>query len=201
MTTPSQTVGPFFHFGLPWPQGPYVVAADTPGGVWLRGIVRDGAGDPVPDALIETWQADPAGRYHHPDDPRGPAEAGAPSYTREVNKVPLLSAGPWRGFGRCGTDEAGRYAIWTVKPGAVPAPGGGQQAPHLAVAVFARGLLHRLVTRVYFADEGAANGLDPVLASMADPAARATLVAAVAEDGYRFDIWLQGEHETTFFRV
>lgn len=186
MTTPSQTVGPFFDFGLPWPLGPYVVPAETPGGVWLRGTVRDGAGDPVPDALIETWQADPAGRYHHPDDPRGSASE---------------EAGAWRGFGRCGTDEHGRYAIWTVKPGPVPAPDGGQQAPHLAVAVFARGLLHRLITRAYFADEEAANGLDPVLASVTDPGARETLVAAVTDDGFRFDIWLQGKHETTFFRV
>jgi protocatechuate 3,4-dioxygenase alpha subunit len=115
--------------------------------------------------------------------------------------MPFLSTGPWRGFGRCGTDGSGRYAIWTVKPGPVPAPRGGSQAPHLAVAVFARGLLHGLLTRVYFADEGAANGLDPVLTSVADPAARETLVAAVTDDGYRFDIWLQGEHETAFFRV
>jgi protocatechuate 3,4-dioxygenase, alpha subunit len=193
--TPSQTVGPFFAGALTWPEGWYVVAPGTPGAVWLRGQVFDGAGEPVPDALVETWQADHGGRFDHPDDPRGAAGA-----------VP-----GFRGFGRCGTDPAGHYAILTVKPGpvpgpAVPDPAGGSphatvQAPHLAMSVFARGLLTRVVTRVYFPDEPAANAADPVLRLVPDDGARATLVAEPADDGYRFDIRLQGEHETVFFAV
>jgi protocatechuate 3,4-dioxygenase alpha subunit len=171
--TPSQTVGPFFAVGLPWPDGPYVVPEGTPGAVWVRGRVLDGAGAPVPDALVETWQADPSGRY---------GEDG------------------FRGFARVGTDAEGRYAIHTVKPGAVPGPDGSTQAPHIAVSVFARGLLNRVVTRVYFADEEAANAADPILAGVAAPA-RATLLAGAAEDGYAFDIQLQGDDETVFFSI
>ncbi|WJK39954.1 protocatechuate 3,4-dioxygenase subunit alpha [Solwaraspora sp. WMMA2056] len=179
--TPAQTVGPYLGIGLPWPDGPYVVEPDTPGGIWLRGRLFDGAGDPVPDGLIETWQADGQGRFDHPDDPRG-AVAG------------------FRGFGRCPTDESGGYAIYTRKPGAVPGPGGRPQAPHVDVSVFARGLLHRVVTRIYFPDESEVNAADPVLAEV--PAhRRATLVATAEPDGYRFDIRLQGEHETVFFAV
>lgn len=179
--TPSQTVGPFFAIVLTWPDGPYVVPLATPGAIWLRGQVIDGAGAPVPDALVETWQADPAGRFDHPDDPRG-AVAG------------------FRGFGRCGTDPAGRYAIRTLKPGPLPGPPGAALAPHVDVSVFARGLLRRLVTRIYFPDEPAANAADPVLLSV--PAtARDSLVAAPAADGYQFDIRLQGDRETAFFAV
>ncbi len=181
-TTPSQTVGPFFAIGLPWPDGPHVVEPGTDGAVWLRGRVLDGAGAPVADALVETWQADPDGRFDHPDDPRG-------------------RAGGFRGFGRCATDEAGRWAILTLKPGTVPGPGGSPQAPHVDVSVFARGLLDRVVCRLYFADESQANAADPVLSAIADPAARATLVAAADGDGYRFDVHLQGEHETVSFAV
>jgi protocatechuate 3,4-dioxygenase, alpha subunit len=180
--TPSQTVGPFFSFALPWPDGPYVVAQGTRGAIWLRGTVFDGNGEPVPDALVESWQADRDGRFDHPDDPRG-AVAG------------------FRGFGRCPTDEAGRWSILTVKPGPVPGPAGSVQAPHVDLSVFARGLLDRVVTRVYFPDEEQANAADPVLARIADPAARATLVAAATDDGYRFDVRLQGDRETVFFAV
>lgn len=172
MLTPAQTVGPFFSHALPWPGGPHLVAAGAPGAFWLRGRVLDGAGEPVPDALVECWQADPAGRF-------------APG-------------SGFRGFGRCPTDEQGWWAIRTVKPGPVPGPGGQPQAPHLALSIFARGLLHRVVTRVYFADEPAANATDPVLAGLPEPD-RATLVAGQTEDGYRFDIRLQGDHETVFF--
>jgi protocatechuate 3,4-dioxygenase, alpha subunit len=182
--TPSQTVGPFFAIGLPWPAGPYAVPDGTPGAAWLRGTVTDGAGDPVPDAIIETWQADPAGIYHHPEDPR------AGTATQD-----------FRGFARCGTDGQGQYAILFVKPGPVPGPDGANQAPHLAVSVFARGLLDRVVTRVYFADEADANDADPVLGLISDPDARATLIAAPESDGYRFDIRLQGQHETAFFAI
>jgi protocatechuate 3,4-dioxygenase alpha subunit len=171
--TPSQTVGPFFSVGLPWPDGPFVVPAGSPGAVWLRGRVVDGAGEPVPDALIETWQADAAGRYE---------------------------AEGFRGFARAPTDDDGNYAILTVKPGPVPGPEGSTQAPHLAMSVFARGLLNRVVTRVYFPDEAPANATDPVLAQV--PAdGRATLIARPGDEGYVFDIRLQGDDETVFFAV
>jgi protocatechuate 3,4-dioxygenase alpha subunit len=178
--TPSQTVGPFFVIGLHWPDGPYAVPLGTPGAFWLRGRVLDGAGEPVPDALVETWQADSRGRFAHP---------GAPCC-----------------FGRCPTDELGRWGVHTVRPGRVPGADGRLQAPHLDLSVFARGLLDRVVTRVYLPDEPA-NDSDPVLASV-DPARRGTLVAAPAPApaldgaaGYTFDIHLQGPAETVFFDV
>jgi protocatechuate 3,4-dioxygenase alpha subunit len=181
-TTPSQTVGPFFAIGLPWPDGPYVVEDGTAGAIWLRGRVIDGAGDPVPDAIVETWQADPDGRFDHPDDPRGRA-AG------------------FRGFGRCPTGEDGEWGVLTLKPGAVPGPEGSTQAPHVDVSLFARGLLNRVVTRIYFADEPQANAADPVLAAIEDAAVRETLLARPEPGGYRFDIHLQGARETVFFAV
>jgi protocatechuate 3,4-dioxygenase alpha subunit len=170
--TPSQTVGPFFGIGLPWADGPYAVAERTPGAIWVRGTVTDGAGEPVSDALIETWQTDPA-----------PREG-------------------FRAFTRTPTDRAGQYALRTLKPGRVPTCDGSPPlAPHLVVSVFARGLLDRVVTRVYFPDEAEANAADPVLSSVADEAARATLIAGTAEDGYVFDIRLRGEGETVFFAI
>ena len=181
--TPSQTIGPFFAVGLPWADGPQVVPEGTPGAVRIAGRVLDGAGDPVPDALVETWQADPQGRFAHPDDPRGPADQG------------------FRGFGRCPTDTQGRWAIVTLKPGPLPAPDGGVEAPHIDVSVFARGLLHRLVTRIYFPDEPDANAADPLLCSIPDPDARARLVATADGDGLRFDIRLQGAQETPFLAI
>ncbi|MEV0715333.1 protocatechuate 3,4-dioxygenase subunit alpha [Asanoa sp. NPDC050611] len=180
MTTPSQTVGPFFALGLPFDGGPLAVDAGTPGAFWLRGVVLDGSGEPVPDALIETWQADPEGRFDHPDDPRG-----------------AVATAGFRGFARCPTDTAGRYAIRTVRPGPVPGPDGALQAPHIDVSVLARGLLDRVVTRIYFPDS-AANADDPVLARV-DPIRRPTLIAKEIDDGYAFDITLQGDHETVFF--
>jgi protocatechuate 3,4-dioxygenase alpha subunit len=196
--TPSQTIGPFFAVGLPWPDGPDVVAEGTPGAVRIGGRVLDGAGHPVPDALVETWQADPNGRFAHPDDPRGPAggSAGSPGWSPGGS-----GASGFRGFGRCATDAEGHWAILTVKPGPLPAPDGGVEAPHLDVSVFARGLLGRLVTRVYFPDEAEANAADPLLASIPDEAARARLVAVAHGDGLRFDIHLQGEQETPFLAV
>jgi protocatechuate 3,4-dioxygenase, alpha subunit len=183
--TSSQTVGPFFHLELPWSDGPDVVPAATSGSFWIRGAVLDSAGDPVPDALIETWQADVDGCFDHPDDPR-------PRSGRTQG---------FRGFGRCPTDDAGRWAIRTVKPGIVPAADGSPQAPHLTVSVFARGLLDRVVTRIYFGDESAANAADPLLGALPDDRARETLVAAPTDDGYHLDIHLQGEHETVFLVV
>jgi protocatechuate 3,4-dioxygenase alpha subunit len=179
--TPSQTVGPFFSIGLPWPDGPFVVPEGTPGAIWVRGRVTDGAGEPVPDALIETWQADASGSYG------------------ELASRSSGTVGSFRGFGRAGTDSDGRYAILTVKPGRVPGPDGSTQAPHLAVSVFARGLLNRVVTRAYFDDEEAANADDPILARAGD--ARATLIARAGPDGYNFDIRLQGDDETVFLAV
>jgi protocatechuate 3,4-dioxygenase, alpha subunit len=185
--TPSQTVGPFLAIGLPWADGPFVVPAGTPGAITISGQVFDGAGEHVPDAVVETWQADPAGRFDHPDDPRGP--------------VPPEPAA-FRGFGRSTTDAQGRFRIVTLRPGALPAPGGGMQAPHFDVSVFARGLLDRVVTRIYLPDEPEANAADPVLAAIADPARRSTLIAVAAAPGaFTFDIRLQGEKETVFFDV
>jgi protocatechuate 3,4-dioxygenase alpha subunit len=181
-TTPSQTVGPFLSIGLPWPDGPEVVPPGTPGAIRIRGHLLDGAGAPVPDGLIETWQADPGGRFDHPDDPRG--------------RVP-----GFRGFARAPTDADGAWEIVTLKPGPVPGPDGTTQSPHLAVSVFARGLLNRVVTRIYFADEPAANAADPVLTGIAGEAARATLLATPTADGYRFDVHLQGPDETVFFAI
>ena len=182
--TPSQTVGPYLAIALRWPDGPYVVPEGTPGAVWVRGRVLDGQGEPVTDALVETWQADPEGRFDHPDDPRGASPATVPGF---------------RGFGRSET-VTGEYAVLTVKPGRVPDGQGGLQAPHLDVSVFARGLLDRVVTRIYFADEAAANEQDPVLDAL-PVGARRTLLAQPTDDGYRLDVVLQGNGETTFFRV
>jgi protocatechuate 3,4-dioxygenase, alpha subunit len=188
--TPSQTVGPFHAIGLPWTDGPFVVPPGTPGSIIISGRVLDGAGQPIPDALVETWQADPAGRFEHPDDPRGPATPEPATF---------------RGFGRCATDAEGRYRIVTLRPGPLPAPDGGTEAAHLNVSVFARGLLDRLVTRIYLPGDAQALAADRVLASIADPGRRATLIAAAdpgAEPGrLAFDIRLQGQDETVFFDV
>lgn len=180
--TPSQTIGPFFAVALPWPDGPYVVTEGTPGAVWIRGQVFDGNDDPVPDAMVETWQADPGGSFAHADPSAGESHG-------------------FRGFGRCSTDADGRFAILTLKPGFVAAVDGSTQAPHIDVSVFARGLLKRVVTRIYFSDEEIANAADPVLARLSRPQERETLVGDRIEDGYRFDIWLQGDRETVFFDV
>lgn len=169
--TPSQTVGPFFSHALPWPDGPLVVAGDDPRAVWLRGTVTDGSGDPVPDALVETWQADADGRF----------DTGVRRF---------------RGFGRCPTAVDGSWAMRTVKPG----PTGPDEAPHIAVSIFARGLLHQVVTRIYFPDEAERNAADRGLAAV-DPQRRHTLIAAQTHDGYRFDIRLQGDGETVFLDV
>jgi protocatechuate 3,4-dioxygenase, alpha subunit len=172
-STPSQTVGPFFAFGLPFDGGERLVKDD---GIWISGAVYDGAGEPVVDALVEIWQANRHGRYRHPED------------TRE--ELPLEDG--FDGFGRCATDENGEFRFYTVKPGAA-AP----HAPHINVIVLARGLLQHLFTRIYFPDEEAANAADPLLSSIEDPAMRATLIA----HDLRFDIHLQGERQTVFLDV
>jgi len=182
--TPSQTIGPFFHFALPFEGSAKLASADAPGPhIRVQGLVCDGTGGPVNDALLEIWQADAQGRYHHPED--------------------LAERSEWlrfQGFGRAQTDEAGLFSFETLKPGAVAGPQGRLQAPHLVLGVFARGVLHRLVTRVYFEDE-AANARDPILEQV--PAVRRdTLIARCAGEAcYRFDVSLQGERETVFFDV
>jgi protocatechuate 3,4-dioxygenase alpha subunit len=184
-STPSQTVGPYFAIGLPWAEGPFAVAPGTRAAIAVAGVVYDGKGDPVPDSLLETWQADPEGRF-----------ADLHGYGGQS------ALAGFRGFARAGSDDDGGYRILTVKPGRVPGPGAGDvlQAPHIDVSVFARGMLHRCVTRIYFADEDAANATDPVLSSV-PPERRDTLLAQPTEDGYRFDIRLQGDGETVFFAL
>jgi protocatechuate 3,4-dioxygenase, alpha subunit len=183
--TPSQTIGPFLHVQLPYEGEHELVAPSDPDAVRIRGTVLDGEGKPVDDALIEIWQANRAGRYAHPED----------------NRVEIPLEEGFSGFGRCATDATGSFEFVTVKPRPVPGPGGRVQAPHIDVSVFARGLLKRLVTRVYFPDEAEANGADPVLSSIEDPASRETLVAREEDGGLRFDIHLQGEREAAFFVV
>jgi protocatechuate 3,4-dioxygenase alpha subunit len=183
--TPSQTVGPFFHIGIEGFIGDELVAPDRPDAVRVFGTVRDGEGEPVIDSMIEIWQANAAGRYAHPEDVR--------------EDVPLEEG--FDGSGRTCTDDDGHYEFVTVKPGPVPGLGGATQAPHIDVSVFARGLLKRLVTRIYFPDEAEANEADPLLSSIEDPDARAALVAVEEDGGLRFDINLQGDRETTFFAV
>jgi protocatechuate 3,4-dioxygenase alpha subunit len=183
--TPSQTIGPFLHIALPWVDGEWVVPKGTPGAKRISGRLFDGAGAVIPDGLIETWQADAAGRFAHPDDPRGTTQPSPEGF---------------RGFGRSATDADGRWSVFTVVPGPLPTPDGATEAPHLDVSVFARGLLDRVVTRIYFPDE-AANGTDPVLSGV-DATRRATLVATRgSDDGLCFDIHLQGDDETVFFDV
>jgi protocatechuate 3,4-dioxygenase alpha subunit len=182
--TPFQTVGPFFHYALPYAGGDTLAAEATLGEpIVIEGTVWDGAGAPMPDALVEIWQANSAGRYHHPGDRRG---------------LPLDPS--FDGFGRTPTDAAGRFAFTTVKPGRVPGPGAVLQAPHVLVGLLGRGLLTRLITRIYFDDEPSTAG-DPILALVPE-ARRSTLVARRLEAGrYRFDIKVQGEDETVFFDV
>jgi protocatechuate 3,4-dioxygenase, alpha subunit len=182
--TPSQTVGPYFAIGLTWADGPFVSPEGTEGGFWIRGGVYDGKGEPIPDAVVETWQADAGGRFAHPDDPRG-----------------AVDWGEFRGLGRCGTDDNGRFGIYTIKPGPMPGQDGTMQAPHIDVTLMARGMLARLVTRIYFPEEEAANAADPVLSSLPATAASETLIAGKTDDGYSFDIHLQGENETVFFDI
>jgi protocatechuate 3,4-dioxygenase alpha subunit len=192
--TPSQTVGPYFAYGLT-PNGKYewndafsnnLVTSDATGErIRVEGRVFDGDGQPVPDAMLEIWQADAQGRFADPQDKRA------------------LPNAAFRGFGRCGTDANGGYAFDTIKPGSVPDPDGKPQAPHILLAVFARGMLLHLYTRIYFSGE-AANAVDPVLA-LVPVDRRATLIAEQANCSgnavYRLDIHLQGDKETVFFEV
>jgi protocatechuate 3,4-dioxygenase, alpha subunit len=185
LPAPSQTSGPFLSIGLlDGYLDASLVPEDDPRAIRIRGRLLDGNGDPVPDGLVEIWQANAAGRYAHPEDAR--------------DEIPLEEG--FLGFGRSGTVEDGWFEFVTVKPGRVPAPDGALQAPHLVVTAFARGLLKHLVTRLYFPDEGDANAEDPVLLGL-DPDERETLVARVVDGELRFDIVLQGVDQTTFFAV
>ena len=183
--TPSQTVGPYFAIGLPYDGGNLIVPEGAPGAITIAGTVYDGRGETIPDHLIEFWQADGEGRF-----------ADMHGYGEQSRLQ------GFRGFGRYGVEDGdGTYSMVTVKPGRVPGPNNGvPQAPHIDVTLFARGMLDRVVTRIYFADEAQANATDPVLATV--PAERRnTLLAQPTEDGYRFDIHLQGAGETVFFDI
>jgi protocatechuate 3,4-dioxygenase alpha subunit len=184
-TTPSQTVGPYFHYALPYDGGGTLTNEATLGErIVIEGRLFDAKGELVTDALIEIWQANSQGRYHHPDD------------TQEKQLDPNFG-----GFGRVPTDGEGWYRFHTIRPGRVPGPGGVPQAPHINISVLGRGILKRLATRLYFGDE-ATNATDPILA-LVPPDRQATLIAERTGDGatYRLDIHLQGEKETVFFDI
>jgi protocatechuate 3,4-dioxygenase alpha subunit len=184
LLTASQTVGPFIAISVE----PSRIENVAPPGVsgeriTLRGRVLDGDGNPVTDALVETWQANAHGKYAHPEDVQE-----------------KLLEDNFRGLGRVLTTGNGAFQIATIKPGRVPGPGGVPQAPHLVTIIFMRGLLKHLVTRVYFPDEPS-NADDPVLA-LVPPERRATLIArkTVSQQGLlEWNIVLQGKDETVFF--
>ena len=197
--TPSQTVGPFFAYGLTpkgrcqWdPNGHYsweetvgdnLITPDATGQkIRIEGQIVDGDGVPINDAMIEIWQADAQGRYASPRDSRARPNT------------------QFKGFGRSATDKNGMFGFATVKPGAVPGPKGATQAPHIVIAIYSRGMLRQVYTRLYFADEAAANEADPVL-KLVPTDRRGTLIAKKQGDAYRFDIRMQGENETVFFEV
>jgi protocatechuate 3,4-dioxygenase, alpha subunit len=188
--TPSATVGPFFKYGLS-SDGAYAwndavprstVTSDAGGErIVIAGRVIDGDGAGVPDAMVEIWQADATGRYVHPSQ--------------------AASNTAFRGFARVDTDKDGGFRVETIKPGSVAGPHGTMQAPHIVIALFARGMLRHLYTRIYFAEETAANSRDAVLAAVPE-ARRATLLAKRGSDGtYSFDLRIQGGAETVFFAL
>jgi protocatechuate 3,4-dioxygenase, alpha subunit len=173
--TPGQTIGPFFGFALPYEGGAQLVPGHHPLAIRLHGVVYDGAGQPIPDAIVEIWQADQFGVL-----PQQQGSLHRDGYT-------------FTGFGRDATTLAGGFNFTTVKPGPVDG-----MAPYVFVTVFARGLTHMLQTRAYFDDEVDLNSADALLAGLPDDR-RPTLVATSdAQASYRFDIWLQGERETVF---
>jgi protocatechuate 3,4-dioxygenase alpha subunit len=173
--TPGQTIGPFFGYALPYPSGDCLVPAGQPGAIRLHGIVYDGAGDPIPDALVEIWQTDQDGRVV-----AEPGSLRRDGYT-------------FTGWGRAATDNTGHYSFTTIQPG----PAGPGRAAFFAVTVFARGLLDRLFTRAYVPAEPATLSADSLLASL-DAERRAGLIATRDRDGLLFDIRLQGPGETVF---
>jgi protocatechuate 3,4-dioxygenase alpha subunit len=200
--TPSQTVGPFFAYGLTpdgrnkWdPNGHYswketvgdnLVTPDVTGDrIRIEGAVLDGDGVPISDAMIEIWQADAQGRYANPRDNRA------------------LPNAKFKGFGRSATDKNGVYSFDTVKPGAVPGPNGKMHAPHIVVCIHSRGMLRQVYTRLYFPNE-AANAADAIL-NLVPTDRRQTLIALqetrAGHTVYRFDIRVQGDRETVFFDI
>jgi protocatechuate 3,4-dioxygenase alpha subunit len=187
IVTPSQTVGPYFHLGLTDKRSVACIAGEGVKGERVTMICRvfDGDGLPVPDGMIELWQADANGKYNHPDDTWDPSKGIA-----------------FRGFGRMPTCGDGSCVFQTIKPGRVPGPDGRLQAPHLNVSVFARGLLKHLSTRIYFEGDPA-NDSDPVLA-LVPPERRLTLMAhpdPATPGTWRFDTHLRGQRETVFFDI
>ncbi len=178
--TASQTIGPFFHDALIRAHGHVAAGAEAAGQpIVLTGTVLDGASQPIDDALVEIWQPDGNGVFAGRGDSSG-----------------------FSGFGRSPTDASGAYRFETVKPGAIAGPDDAMQAPFINVSVFARGLLQRLATRIYFGDEPG-NAQDPILQYSVEAARRTTLIATRQSHGdvfvYRFDIVLQGPRETVFF--
>ena len=182
--TPSQTVGPFFSIGFAWlERADLSPGASSEAKVSIHGRVLDGDGNPVPDAVLEIWQADAHGRYAHQEDASEPIQASA-----------------FFGFGRVPVNDRGEFFFTTIKPGAVQAPDGSRRAPHLVLSVFMRGLLKRLITRIYFPGDPA-NATDDVL-SLVPAARRDTLIARAEAEPAKtlmWDVHLQGDHETVFF--
>jgi protocatechuate 3,4-dioxygenase, alpha subunit len=182
--TTSQTVGPYFKIGLEWLYRDNLVGEGMSGErVTIQGRVFDGDGIPVPDAILEIWQANAHGKYDHPEDTQDkPLEPG------------------FKGYGRVPLTQEGAFRFVTVKPGPVPGPKEKEQAPHLAISIFMRGLLKRLVTRMYFPDDPR-NAGDPIL-NRVEPARRSTLIAkkTAANSGtLEWNVVLQGPDETVFF--
>ncbi len=177
--TPSQTVGPYFKIGLMRLCNHNLVKSGVPGErITIEGRVLDANGTPIPDAVLEIWQADNTGQYCDPED----ADA------------------LFAGFGRIPTDALGEFRFQTIKPGPVVDPTVGKQAPHINVTVLMRGLLRHLVTRIYFAGE-ASNASDPILALVPEPR-RETLMAKPASAGsstLKWDVIMHGDGETVFF--
>jgi protocatechuate 3,4-dioxygenase, alpha subunit len=184
--TPWQTVGPFFHIGCSKLMVSDVAGANASGTrITIEGCVLDGDRNPVPDAMIEIWQANASGKYACPAD---------------TQNQPLDPQ--FKGFGRVATDQNGRFAFTTIKPGSVPGLKNTIQAPHLMVSIFMRGLLNRLVSRIYFPGDSLHTS-DPVLNSV-DRSRRMTLIARKSEESEGTLVWnvvLQGENETVFFDI
>lgn len=184
--TTWQTVGPFFRIGFAWLYRDNLAGPGVSGErVEIAGRILDGDGNPVPDGIIEIWQANSQGKYAHPDD----------------LQEKLTEAG-FTGYGRVPTDEEGRFKFTTIKPGRVPDPDGKLQAPHVAVSVFTRGLLRRLITRIYFPDEPS-NGEDFAL-NLVEAARRGTLIAKKMgglAGALEWNVILQGPGETVFFDI
>jgi protocatechuate 3,4-dioxygenase alpha subunit len=194
--SPSQTAGPYVHIGCT----PNFTGIEIFGGdlgrqmktgpvqgteITLKGIVHDGTGMPMRDAMVEIWQPDAAGLFACANETRAMPD---PNFT---------------GWGRSAGDmETGEFMFETVKPGAVPFPDGRMQAPHITVWIVARGINIGLHTRIYFEDEPEANAADPILSRIEHQSRIQTLLAPKHDDGtYRFDIYLQGPHETVFFDI